>query len=199
MPATTGAQLDAGMLRMPTNQILVLLGYVSAALVLSLLYRRFVPVTDSPAWSGLGCLERAGLRHTGWRVHQLSIFSRVLRSLRPAVPDARLWPRLAYRRAGAWRDGCGPCVWEVEVGRIGRPHASVGGREARQLLDPVLDDGDLILDLARLLREDEARSVRRDVGVVTERSDLEQLLRRAREKLGVVGVSDSCVVVLVRS
>ena len=54
MPATTGAQLDAGMLRMPTNQILVLLGYVSAALVLSLLYRRFVPVTDSPAWSGLG-------------------------------------------------------------------------------------------------------------------------------------------------
>ena len=45
--------VDQALLRTPPNLILVFFGYVVLALLMSVLYRRFVCVTSSPAWSGL--------------------------------------------------------------------------------------------------------------------------------------------------
>ena len=47
------AHVDPALLRSPPNLILVFFGYVVLALLMALLYRRFVGVTSSPAWSGL--------------------------------------------------------------------------------------------------------------------------------------------------
>ena len=47
------AHLDPTLLRSPPNLVLVFFGYVVLALLMALLYRRFVGVTSSPAWSGL--------------------------------------------------------------------------------------------------------------------------------------------------
>lgn len=51
--AFIAANLDQSLLRNPPNLFLVFFGYVVLALLMSVLYRRFVRVTGSPAWSGL--------------------------------------------------------------------------------------------------------------------------------------------------
>jgi hypothetical protein len=45
--------VDAALLRSPPNMVLVFLGYLLLACLMSVLYRRVVGSTDSPAWSGL--------------------------------------------------------------------------------------------------------------------------------------------------
>jgi hypothetical protein len=47
------SHVDATMLRAPPNLLLVFIGYLLLALLMSLLYRRLVRDTASPAWSGL--------------------------------------------------------------------------------------------------------------------------------------------------
>jgi hypothetical protein len=47
------ANVDVSMLRNPPNLIMVIVGYAVLALLMALIYRKFVPVTASPAWSGL--------------------------------------------------------------------------------------------------------------------------------------------------
>jgi hypothetical protein len=47
------AHVDQSLLRTPPNLILVFFGYVVLAVLMSVLYRRLVRVTGSPAWSGL--------------------------------------------------------------------------------------------------------------------------------------------------
>jgi hypothetical protein len=47
------AHVDQSLLRTPPNLILVFSGYVVLALLMSVLYRRLVRATTSPAWSGL--------------------------------------------------------------------------------------------------------------------------------------------------
>jgi hypothetical protein len=47
------AHVDPAMLRTPPNLMLVFIGYAVLALLMAVNYRRFVPVTGSPAWSGL--------------------------------------------------------------------------------------------------------------------------------------------------
>ena len=51
--AFIAAHVDRSLLRTPPNLILVLFGYVVLAVLMSVLYRRFVRVSGSPAWSGL--------------------------------------------------------------------------------------------------------------------------------------------------
>ena len=45
--------VDQSLLRTPPNLVLVFFGYLGLALLMSMLYRRLVRVTRSPAWSGL--------------------------------------------------------------------------------------------------------------------------------------------------
>ena len=45
--------VDQSLLRTPPNLVLVFIGYLGLALLMSMLYRRVVRVTRSPAWSGL--------------------------------------------------------------------------------------------------------------------------------------------------
>ena len=47
------AHVDQALLRSPPNLVLVFFGYLVLALLMSILYRRLVRVTGSPAWSGL--------------------------------------------------------------------------------------------------------------------------------------------------
>lgn len=47
------SHVDQSLLRTPPNLILVFFGYVLLALLMSVLYRRLVGATTSPAWSGL--------------------------------------------------------------------------------------------------------------------------------------------------
>jgi hypothetical protein len=51
--AFIAAHVDQTLLRTPPNLILVFFGYVVLALLMSVLYGRFVRATGSPAWSGL--------------------------------------------------------------------------------------------------------------------------------------------------
>ena len=51
--AFIAAHVDQSLLRTPPNLILVFCGYVVLALLMSVLYPRFVRVTASPAWSGM--------------------------------------------------------------------------------------------------------------------------------------------------
>ena len=51
--AFIASHVDQSLLRTPPNLILVFLGYVALALLMSVLYARLVRVTGSPAWSGL--------------------------------------------------------------------------------------------------------------------------------------------------
>ena len=45
--------VDQALLRTPPNLVLVFFGYFVLALLMALLYARFVRVTGSPAWAGL--------------------------------------------------------------------------------------------------------------------------------------------------
>ena len=45
--------VDQGLLRTPPNLGLVFFGYLVLAFLMAVLYRRLIPVTGSPAWSGL--------------------------------------------------------------------------------------------------------------------------------------------------
>ena len=45
--------VDQALLRTPPNLVLVFFGYFVLALLMALLYARFVQVTGSPAWAGL--------------------------------------------------------------------------------------------------------------------------------------------------
>jgi hypothetical protein len=45
--------VDQALMRTPPNLILVFFGYLVLALLMAILYRRFVRVEGSPAWSGL--------------------------------------------------------------------------------------------------------------------------------------------------
>ncbi len=47
------ANINSTMLRTPPNLILVFFGYAVLAVLMALIYRKVVPVTASPAWSGL--------------------------------------------------------------------------------------------------------------------------------------------------
>jgi hypothetical protein len=47
------AHVDQALMRTPPNLVLVFFGYVLLALLMSILYRRLVRVSGSPAWSGL--------------------------------------------------------------------------------------------------------------------------------------------------
>jgi hypothetical protein len=47
------ANVNPTMLRTPPNLLLVFIGYAVLAILMALIYRKFVPVTASPAWSGL--------------------------------------------------------------------------------------------------------------------------------------------------
>jgi hypothetical protein len=47
------AHVDKALMRSPPNLVLVFFGYVVLALLMSVIYRRFVRVNGSPAWSGL--------------------------------------------------------------------------------------------------------------------------------------------------
>lgn len=47
------ANVNPTMLRNPPNLLLVFVGYAVLALLMTLIYRKFVPVTASPPWSGL--------------------------------------------------------------------------------------------------------------------------------------------------
>lgn len=51
--AFIASHVDQSLLRTPPNLILVFVGYVALALLMSVLYARLVRVTGSPAWSGL--------------------------------------------------------------------------------------------------------------------------------------------------
>ena len=51
--AFTASHVDQSLLRTPPNLILVFVGYVTLALLMSVVYARLVRVTGSPAWSGL--------------------------------------------------------------------------------------------------------------------------------------------------
>ena len=47
------AHVDQALLRTPPNLVLVFFGYFVLALLMAVLYARFVRVTGSPAWAGL--------------------------------------------------------------------------------------------------------------------------------------------------
>ena len=47
------AHLDKALMRTPPNLVLVFLGYVLLALLMSVIYPRFVRVNGAPAWRGL--------------------------------------------------------------------------------------------------------------------------------------------------
>ena len=51
--AFIASHVDQALLRTPPNLVLVFVGYVVLALLMSVLYTRLVRVTGSPAWSGL--------------------------------------------------------------------------------------------------------------------------------------------------
>lgn len=44
--------VDKALMRTPPNLVLVFFGYLFLALLMALIYRRFIRVTGSPAWSG---------------------------------------------------------------------------------------------------------------------------------------------------
>ena len=51
--AFIASHVDQALLRTPPNLVLVFVGYVALALLMSVSYTRLVRVTGSPAWSGL--------------------------------------------------------------------------------------------------------------------------------------------------